>query len=155
MALNCLPITCPCGQHHDHSGIPEGLTHRPKALCPFQGDDNPVGPLGTCCSLYGQAAAATLESLGERHLSGLMHDHMTAERALDFAGYLRTAADQVRREQEAKRPDAAATPSAQAKEPAETSEKPTVLDLKLAVIHQAAAWYEKIGKLGFGVEAWH
>lgn len=158
MGLDCLPKRCPCGNHKISTTIPDGLTHRDDEPCPFASDRFPIGMLATCCSLRGKAAAYELDALGEGELSDRMYRDMTAEEAPRFATVLREAADRL----EATYADEPAKPKGAGwgrylgldEHGQPIWSEFTTFEDALARIREAARWYEKVGALGFGVDAW-
>jgi hypothetical protein len=158
MGLDNYPVPCECGEHTQARAVPKGFTHRAKEPCPFKEDDFPIGPLGTCCWLRGKAAARELVALSERALSDRMHINMTAEQALDFAKELADAADRLER-LHAGRPDepkgAGWNGTWEPDRKEWVWEMYSTFEEALASIREAARWYEKVGRLGFGVNAWY
>ena len=134
-----------------------GLTHAPDAPCPFKTDDFPIGTLGTCSSPRGKIAAYELDALGETDLCERMYQDMTAAEALAFATELRAAASRL----EAEHRDAGTAPRGAGQNGVwDASAKDWVWQdystfaKALAAIREAAVWYEKVARLGFGVHAW-
>jgi hypothetical protein len=114
--------------------------------------------LGTCCSLRGKVAAHELDALGEVDLAGAMYSDMTCERAREFAQELRAAADALeqRYATTADKPHGAGwngTWNAERKE--WDWQTYSTFEEALARIREAARWYEEIGSLGYGVDAWY
>ena len=158
MGLDCLPITSPCWRPDAQRELPEAMTHLPEEPCPFAADDNPIGMLGTCCSLRGKVAAYELDALGEAELCERMYKDMSAEEAIAFAAELFAAADRLEREH-AGTPD---KPKGAGWDGTYDSERKdwvwqtySTFEAALASIRQAARWYDKVGRLGFGVHAWY
>lgn len=143
MGLDNLPVPCTCGKRHSKRQVRDGRTHDSDAPCPFAADDFPTGAFATCCSLRGKAAAYELDALSEVDLSNRMYDTMTAEEARAFAQELRQAANRLEQKH------ANDNPKPKGAWDNETFEQ------ALAWIRQAADWYEKVAKLGFGVNAWY
>lgn len=158
MGLDNLPVPCTCGKHKRRDGIPNGLTHPEKASCPFQKDDFPLGIFGGCCWLRGQVAERELEALGEDSLRERMFEDMTAEEALDFAKELREAADRVEVEYAGREDKPRGAGWNGRRDPDKREwvwETYSTFEDALARIREAASWYEKVGRLGFGVRAWY
>ena len=135
-----------------------GRTHRADEPCPFASDDFPLASTGTCCSLRGKMAAENLYALGALDVCGLLHEDLDADRTLHVAARLRGAADHLeqRYEGQSEKPSGA---SFGGKIIAETGEfipwpQPS-FEEAIASIREAADWYEKVGRLGFGVHAWY
>src|SRR5574340_932871 len=91
MGLDCLPMH-PKGAA---SGFSKGRTHPPYRPCPFEADNFPIGPAGSCCSLRGKMVARVLEAVGEADLAARMFQDMPPDEAVAFADELHVAADQL------------------------------------------------------------
>ena len=135
-----------------------GMTHRTDDPCPFTHDDFPLASIGPCCSLRGKVAAENLHALGETDVCELMHEDVDAAGALRIAARLRGTADGLEQGY-----------AGQTEKPsggyyggrlnADTGEftpwpKPS-FEEAITSIRQAADWYEKVARLGFGVHAWY
>lgn len=137
--------------------LPEGMTHSKDDRCPFNLDDFPTGKHGTCCSLHGKAVVEHLEAFGETDAANLMHANFAVGGARAFSSTLRSAA--IRIEQRfANRKDKSkgvtrADGSDIETETASSTQPST--EEAVASIRQAADWYQKVGRLGFGVYARH
>ncbi len=158
MGLDNYPIRCTCGKHSYSHGIPKGYTHREEEPCPFEQDRFPIGMMGACCWLRGKAAARELEALREGALADRMFQDMTAEEALAFAEQLVDAALRLegRHAGQPDKPKGAGwngTWDAERKE--WVWETYSTFEEALSQIREAARWYEKVGRLGFGVHAWY
>lgn len=134
------------------------MTHLIDEPCPFAADDNPIGMLGTCCSLRGKVAAHELDALGETDLCKRMYQDMSFAEAITFSAEMFAAADRLEREYAAK-PE---KPKGAGWNGTYDSEKKdwvwnthSTFEEALAAIRQAARWYDKVGRLGFGVNAWY
>jgi len=155
MGLDCYP------QPYDKNGCPiqgsNGMLHCDDESCPFDADRFPIGMLGTCCSLRGKVAAHELEALHETRLAEAMFEDMTPTQARDFAQELRCAADTLeqRHAGDAEKPKGApwnGTYDSSKKEWVYLNH--STFEEALASIREAARWYEKVGRLGYGVHAW-
>ena len=135
-----------------------GVTHYPDERCPFTADHNPVGIMGTCCSLRGKGAARELEALGEAELASGMFSDMTAEGAVTFAVKLDEAVDRLEREHAGK-PDkprgAGWNGTFDRKSKSIVWGTYSTFEEAIAEIRTAARWYKKVGGMGFGVHAWY
>jgi len=159
MGLDCIPRRCGCPKHPQLPSFPaEGAVHLPGVPCPFQSEQFPVGPFGTCCSLRGKVAARELQALGESDLSDRMYKDMSAEEALAFAEELRRGADRL---EEAHRKDAE-KPKGAGWDGTWDPEKNecvwgaySTFGQALAAVREAARWYSMVGERGFGVRAWY
>ncbi len=158
MGLDNYPVRCECGQHSYKDDIPKGFTHRKTEPCPFKNDDFPIGMMGSCCWLRGKVAAHELEALGEDDLSGRMLEDMTAEEALAFADELVAVATRL----EAQYAGLSVKPRGTGWNGRWNDErkewvwgKYSTFEEALASIREAARWYEKVGRLGYGVHAWY
>lgn len=134
------------------------MTHRADEPCPFLHDDFPLASTGNCCSLRGKVAAESLHALGERDACEFMHEDMDAARALRTATRLRDAADRLE-QQYAGRADKPSGGYYGGRLDLDTGEltpwpQPS-FEEAITSIRQAADWYEKVGRLGFGVHAWY
>lgn len=156
MGLDLLPRRT---THHETTDkLPRGITRPAGASCPFTFDDFPIGPMGTCCSLRGKAAADNLGALGELQLNAAMHLDMDADEARRFATRLRATADRLE-QRYAGQKDKPKGASSGGMINAETGEitpwpRPS-FEEALTSIRKAADWYEKVARLGFGVHAWY
>ena len=132
------------------------MTHLPEEPCPFEADDNPVGFFCTCCSLRGKVAAHELEALGETRLSESMYEDKEAEDAIAFAVKLNKAADKLERDHagDADKPKGASWGETwDSRRKTWTGGTQSTFEEAIAAIRQAARWYDKVGRLGFGVHA--
>lgn len=158
MGLDCFPIPCPCGKHGTNPDIERGLTHLPDAPCPFIGDELPKGFFGTCCWLRGKVAARELDALGLTDLANELYADMTAEEAIPFAQKLRNAADELERQHASDDPKpkgAGWNGTWNEKKKQTVWRKYSTFEEAIARVRDAAVWYEKVGRLGFGVHAWY
>ena len=138
--------------------VPPGMTHRAHAPCPFANDGFPLGPMGTCCSLRGKVAAENLDALGEHDDCKRMHESMDAAEALQFAATLRATASRLeqRHAGQKEKPTGGARGGMIDADTGEFTPWPQPsFEEALASVLQAADWYEKVGRLGFGVHAWY
>lgn len=138
--------------------LPEAMTHFPDEPCPFAADNNPIGMLGSCCSLRGKVAAHELDALGQAALSALMHQDLSAEVAITFAKALRDACDRLEREHQndAEKPKGAGWNGIlDSKTKQWVWQSHSTFEEAIAAIRQAAHWFDKVGKRGFGVHAWY
>lgn len=155
MGLDNYPVPSEGRAYRD--GIPEGFTHLPTEPCPFSTDGNPIGMLGSCCWLRGKAAARELSALHEDDLGERMYTNMSADEAISFARALLDAALRL----EAKYADRSPKPKGAGwngtwdlKRGVNVWATYSTFEEALASIREAAVWYEKVGKLGYGVHAW-
>jgi hypothetical protein len=158
MGLDNLPVPCTCGKHTYDQRIPKGLTHREEDPCPFKDDRFPIGIVGRCCWLRGKAAAEELKALGEHDLYLIMHEEMTAEDALSFARTLDNAADSLVRKyrHQADKPKGAPWNGTwDPEQGAWVYETNSTFEEAIASIRESARWFEKVGRLGFGVFPWY
>lgn len=158
MGLDNIPKPCPCDKHRQAPGVPKGLTHLPTEPCPFEPDGFPAGAFATCCSLRGKKAAHELEALGENNLADRMHEDMTAEEALAFADELVAAAGRLEG-LHAGQPDkpkgAGWNGTWDSKKKDWVYRDYSTFEQALDSIREAARWFEKVGKFGYGVHAWY
>ncbi len=156
MGLDLIPKRCGCPKHpHDANHPDDGTTHNPDEPCPFEQYLFPKAAR-SCCSLRGKMAARELDAYGETKLSDRMFQDMSAEEAIDFADELRAAADRLE--------DSAYCTREKPKGAGYNGEWNTkenkwdwqgfsTFEEALDSIREAAAWYEKVGSLGYGVWA--
>lgn len=133
-------------------------THAADVPCPFKDDEFPIGMLGTCCALRGKIAAYELAALAEHDLHDRMYEDMTAAEALAFASELRHAADRLaarRRAPNTPPPGVDDDGVEDASADARVFQTGSTFAESLAAVRQAADWYEKVARLGFGVHAWY
>ncbi len=133
-------------------------THAADVPCPFKDDNFPIGMLGTCCALRGKIAAYELDALAEHDLRDRMHEDMTAAESLAFASELRQAAARLAaRHRDRNTPPRGAGYDGvwDASANAWVFQSHSTFAEALAAIRQAADWYEKVARLGFGVHAWY
>jgi hypothetical protein len=138
--------------------LPDAMTHFPDEPCPFATDENPIGMLGSCCSLRGKVAAHELDALGEEGLSACMFENMTAEVAIAFAKELGAACDRLERdfkEAPAKPKGAGWNGTLDPTTKEWHWQTYSTFEESIAAIRIAAKWYEKVGRLGYGVDAWY
>jgi len=101
-------------------------------------------------------AARELEAYGETTLSGRMYKNMRAEDAIVFADELRAAADALEESASSttKKPKGAGYNGEwNAKAQRWDWQGFSTFEEALDSIREAAAWYEKVGSLGYGVWA--
>ena len=101
-------------------------------------------------------AARELEAYGETMLSGRMYKNMCAEDAIVFADELRAAADALEGgvSSTTEKPKGAGYNGEwNAKEQRWDWQGFSTFEEALGSIREAAAWYEKVGSLGYGVWA--
>ena len=150
--INLLPRRT--GEPDAMNALPRGMTHPAGAPCPFAGDGNPISSMGLCCSLRGEYLAADLEDHGEPDAGERLHRDMNAGEALQFAKVLRQVVDRLER-QGLREPDWAPFAERLATD-LETGRRHAMLrsmiEGPLSSIRMAAEWYEKVARLGFGVE---
>jgi hypothetical protein len=87
-----------------------------------------------------------------------MYEDMTAEEALSFADELRAAADRLEQQHanDNPKPHGVGTDGRYDEEKREyVWTKFSTFEQALARIRQAAAWYEKVARLGYGVHTWY
>ena len=115
--------------------------------CPFADDGFPHG-LASCCVLWATNAANNLNALGMSRLFVQMAQSQDAEQAVQYARELHSATSELeRRYWNRRRRPKGARPERSRGLPRCSFED------ALASIRQAADWYEKVGRLGFGVTA--
>lgn len=158
MGLDNYPVRCACGKHPYDEEIPEGAAHRENEPCPFKDDNFPIGSLGYCCWLRGKVALHELLALGLDDLSSRMYESMTAEEALAFADDLAAAANRLaaRYAGKSSKPKGAGRNGRWDEERGETVwGKYSTFKEALASIREAARWYKRVGRLGYGVDTWY
>lgn len=158
MGLDNYPVPCPCeGRGTNTTEVPDGLTHPRTAPCPFAEDNLPSGIFGDCCWLRGKAAAHVLDALGEIGLAERMYEDMPCEDAIAFAKTLRDASDRLERQAQrtGKKPRGAGWNGIWDEKTKDIVwQTYSTFEDALAEIRKAASWYEKVGRMGFGVHAW-
>jgi hypothetical protein len=133
-------------------------THHGDDVCPFSANGFPLASTGNCCSLRGKVAAENLHALGEYGALALLHEDGDADHALRVADRLRDTANHL----EQKYAGLSQKPSGGyygGRINGDTGEftpwpQPS-FEEAIASIRQAADWYEKVARLGFGVHAWY
>ena len=157
MGLDLIPKRCGCPKHPQDANHPnDGTTHNPDEPCSFEQYMVPRGMFGTCCSLRGKVAARELAALGETKVSERMYEDMLAEEAIVFAEELRAAADRLEesaRGSTDKPKGAGWNGEWDAKGEKWDWQDYSTFEEALDSIREAAAWYEKVGSLGYGVRA--
>lgn len=151
MGLHLLP----CSARPEHQPLPPGATHPKDAPCPF--GEHPTDPRSPCCSFPGNPTVLYLIASDLATLAITLYRDVSPEGAVDMADELRTAAKSLRRDvtegwRRTSPPGTKSTADV-------TTSIPSVrwsfeLDDALAELEAAACWYEKIGRMGFGVKAW-
>ncbi len=114
--------------------------------------------MGTCCSLRGKVAAENLEALGEKALYDLMHVDLPEEQCLALAKELRRAADrlELRYQHLMGKPEGMSQGGTINADTGEITPWPRPsFEEAIASIREAADWYEKVSRLGFGAHAWY
>lgn len=155
MGLNLIPKRCGCPKHpHDTNYPDDGTTHHPGEPCPFEQHLFPRSAK-SCCSLQGTIAVRELGALHEWELQGRMFRDMSAEEACAFADQLRAAADRVEESASSRteKPRGAGYRGPRDKKDQRWPyEAFSTFEEALDSIREAAAWYEKVGSLGYGVQ---
>ena len=156
MGLDLIPKRCGCPVHpHDANHPDDETTHNPGEPWPFEQYLFPKAAR-SCCSFRGKMAARELEAYGETKLSERMYKDMSAEEASVFADELRAAADRLEESASSrtKKPRGAGHNGEwNAKEEKWDWQCFSTFEEALDSIREAAAWYEKVGSLGYGVWA--
>ncbi len=156
MALDNYPVRCECGKHTYRRGLSlRGFAHLAKDECPYDGDTFDHGI--ACCWLRGSAAAFELRALGNENLADRVRNDMTAEEALSFAEELRRFADEQEKLFSGKEPKPRGAwwkAMSIDRGNVRISEGYATFEQALATIRNAAGWFEKTGRLGFGVGTW-
>jgi hypothetical protein len=136
------------------AALPRGMTHPAEAPCPFAHDGHPTSSMEICCSLRGEYVLADLEEHGEARACDQLQRDMDADQALRFARMLREAADRLEASGLWEPPWGAF--AERLATDAETGRSHAMLrnmiEGPLISIRRAADWYEKVARLGFGVE---
>ncbi len=158
MGLDLLPKACPCDKHQGRTTFPPGFTHAPKDQCPFSEHDLPLGILASCCWLRGQVAARELAALGLDDIAERLYADCDCQGAAALGTRLLEAAAKLEAEHRGRdaKPRGAGW-SGRWSEQRKTWDwqKHSSFGEALARVREAADWYGKVGRLGFGVHAWH
>lgn len=156
MGLDNYPVRCGCGKHTYRRGMSlRGFAHLEKEECPYEGDSFDHGI--ACCWLRGSAAAFELQALGNEDLAGRVRNDMTAEEALAFAGELWRFADEQEKLFSGKEPKPRGAwwkAMSIDRGNVRISEGYATFEHAIARIRNAASWFEKTSRLGFGVGTW-
>lgn len=138
--------------------LPFGMTHPNDTPCPFAADDLPRGFINTCCSCR---TAEAIDAFVKYDLLGyarLLEETLNAEQVRDFAGQLRLAADTLE-EQYTEPEESSADRGSGGVTLVVTGRfipcSRHRFEQELASIRKVADWYEKLGRLGFGVSPWY
>ena len=136
--------------------LPLGQTHADDADCPFANDSLANGGT-TCCSFNTELAVKALYEFGKVDLAKALRRGLDGDDAVDLARDLRRSADTL---------DARYIQPEDGEDGAQTGGLTNLatgvftpwsrlaFESALTSIRQAATWYEKVGKLGFGVHVW-
>ncbi len=138
--------------------LPFGMAHPNDTPCPFADDKRPVGYINTCCSFNTAQVVESLLDFGKLGLAKLLTEDLSVSSTLVVAGELRRSAEWAngRYEEPTDEPDTSETGGFTNLATGEFIPRVRFeFDEALALIRQAADWYEKVGKLGFGVHAWY
>ncbi|MFO0603610.1 MAG: hypothetical protein U0324_10580 [Polyangiales bacterium] len=136
------------------AALPRGMTHSADAPCPFAQDGHPTSSMGTCCSLRGEYLLADLEDHGELNACDQLQRDMGADQALRFSKTLREVADRLEAgglQEPAWGAFAEPMATCVAKGLSHALLR-NLIEGPLISIRTAADWYEKVARLGFGVE---
>lgn len=159
MELDNYPVFRACGQHPHCGGALNGFSHGETDPCLSKDAGFPFGPRGACgCWLPGKTSARELAALREEDFSGRRHLYMTAEKTLEFAGAISAAVarHEARRSGRLEDQEEAGLDGAQdAALMGWIRETGSTFDEALAEIRETARWFEKVGRLGYGVHAWY
>lgn len=136
--------------------LPLGQTHSGDTPCPLTNDSIPGGGM-TCCSFNTGPAVKALYEFGKVDLAKALRKDLDVDRAAALARELRRAADLLDLRYE------------QSTDSEDEMQKDGVINIAtgefipwsrsafeetLTTIRDAADWYEKVGRLGFGVHVW-
>ena len=137
--------------------LPFGMTHPNDTNCSFANDKLPTGFINTCCSLNTATAAENLVTFGHDALAKLLQMGMASEKLPYIAKELRRAADSLRGQYVEFVDDLGARRAGVRKlvHAAVSARLRAGFEEALASMRKAADWYEKVGRLGFGVEVWY
>lgn len=108
--------------------------------------------------MRGKMAAENLHALGELDVCKLLHEDPDTDRTLHVAARLRDAADRLeqRYQDQSEKPSGASHGGRLNVDTGEFTPWPQPsFEEAIASIREAADWYEKVGRLGFGVHAWY
>lgn len=136
--------------------LPLGQIHAGDTSCPFADDSLPGGG-ATCCSFSTEFAVKALYEFGKVELIKALRKDLDADDAVALARDLRRCADLLDRRYVPPKDTEDGTQTGGVMNPATgvfTPWTPLAFETALASIRQAADWYEKVGKLGFGVHVW-
>lgn len=112
--------------------------------------------MGTCCALKWDEVEHDLNALGEGDFVHRMYRDMAAEEARVFADELCTAAARLEQQHSnniSKSQGAGYNGHYDKKKRATLWTNYTAFEQALASVREAARWYEKVAKLGYGVHA--
>jgi len=138
--------------------LPFGMTHPNDTPCPFAADDLPRGFVNTCCSCRTAEAIDVFVKYDLLGYARLLEETLNAEQVRDFAGQLRVAADTLEEqytepgEPSADRGPGGVTLVVTGRFIPCTRHR---FEQELASTRKVADWYEKLGRLGFGVSPWY
>jgi len=136
------------------TALPRGMTHPADQPCPFARDGFPISSMDICCSLRGDMLAFDLEGMGETDLYEDVLRDLGVEEALQLATSLRQCAGRLGKQE---MQHAEWAPFAEQQVLAATGGKPDPLlrcmfEGTVVTLRRSADWYEKVARLGFGVE---
>ncbi len=132
------------------------MTHLHGDPCPLGIEAIPHELMQTCCALPGGPVAAALRKLRAEHLDCLIWDDMTCEEAIAFGEEIRQLADNMERAHPARRIARKTSDQDTAGDDREVwpfSRSSTFADA-LVTLRHAAGWFDRVGTMGFAVDAW-
>jgi hypothetical protein len=138
--------------------LPFGMAHPNDTPCPFANDDLPCGYINTCCSFNTEGVVETLRAFGKLGLVKFLTEDLNIDSVLVVAKELRRSADwmESRYEKPILRPDGSHVGGFTNLVTGEFNPRlRSAFEAEVASIRKAADWYEKVGKLGFGVHVWY
>ncbi|MBI5529774.1 MAG: hypothetical protein HY897_25905 [Deltaproteobacteria bacterium] len=128
--------------------------------CPFKGDNNPQGILGTYCWFRGKTLAFELDAIGKKKLSERCYENLSAEEADEFGERLLKLAGRLRKRYRdvppEKQPRGAGWDlTFDKKSKTWTAGSYSTFAEVLETLEAGRRWYQKVASLGSGVEAWY
>lgn len=155
--MNTLMIPRQSKPLESHHPLPFGMTHPNDTPCPFAGIELSHGYINTCCSFSTAVAAKNLARFRRPALAHLLQMSLDADSVPDLVRELQLASEEL--ELQYVEPQDEHTPSESGLVDAVTKEfipvAGSAFESALASIHMAIYWYQTVGGLGFGVEAWY
>lgn len=135
--------------------LPPGMTHPVGTPCPLAEDGVPAAPGSACCSIVATVAARAFKAFGDPLIARLMRDCIDPGHVGSLVPSMRVTIYEAAASYRARRAAPAAPPSRRGARDGEgyLDWPPERFEAAFTSARKVADWYDKVGRLGFGVHA--